>query len=69
VVKERQHAPAEFPEYAPMVKSLVCPECGEQFMETKAAVRGEDTLCISCARDDCLAVLGGGIRVLKAGAF
>jgi len=52
-----------------MVASLVCPQCREQFMETKAAVRGEDTLCISCARDDCLAVLGGGIRVLKAGAF
>jgi len=62
-------APAEPPEYAPMVPSLVCPDCGEQFMETKAAVHGEETLCITCAGDDCLAVLGGGIRVLPAGAF
>ena len=63
------NVPAVFPEYAPMVASPRCSECGEQFMETKAATGGEQPLCLTCAGSDVLGVLGGGIRALTGGKY
>jgi formylmethanofuran dehydrogenase subunit E len=59
----------EFPEYAPIVDSASCSECGEQFMETKASARDSAPVCLPCAKDDCMAVLGRGICVLEKGAY
>lgn len=36
------------PEYAPMKKSVICEECGEAVMETKARLSGGRVLCMSC---------------------
>jgi formylmethanofuran dehydrogenase subunit E len=58
-------APPEFPEYAPIVNSLVCGICKEEFMETKNAGTNKAPICLSCAKDDCHALLGRGICVLK----
>lgn len=44
-VKEVQN-PA--PAYAPMKKNVICSECGEQVMETKARLSGGRVLCIPC---------------------
>jgi len=61
--------PAEFPEYAPIFDSADCSACGEQFMETKGALRGGKPVCLACAKADCYAVLGRGVRVLPDGAW
>jgi len=62
-------APADFPEYAPIVDSETCSACGEQFMETKRFEGTDKPVCLDCAGADCLAVLGRGICTLKAGRF
>ena len=62
-------APAEFPPYAPIFDSAVCSICGEEFMETRGALRGGKPVCLSCAGADCLAVLGRGICPLPGGAL
>ncbi len=36
------------PEYAPMKKSVLCEDCGEMVMETKARFSGGRVLCITC---------------------
>ncbi len=59
----------EFPEYAPIVNSEICAVCGEQFMETKRAPGRDAPTCLTCARADCLAVLGRGICVLRGGQY
>lgn len=58
----------ELPEYAPIVDSAVCDVCGEEFMSTKAGDTTEP-VCINCAKADCMAILGGGICLLKKGMF
>jgi formylmethanofuran dehydrogenase subunit E len=62
-------APAAFPEYAPIFESATCASCGESFMETRGALRGGKTLCLTCAQADCYAVLGSGIRALPRGTW
>lgn len=44
-VKEVQ---SSVPEYAPMAKSVICEDCGEMVMETKARFFGGRVLCITC---------------------
>ena len=61
--------PAEFPEYAPIFDSATCSVCGEEFMETRGAVRNGQPVCLTCAKADCFAVLGRGVRVLPDGAW
>jgi len=62
-------APADFPEYAPIFDSAVCSICGEEFMETRAVLRMGEPVCLTCAKADCLAVLGRGVRVLTNGSW
>jgi len=38
----------DLPSYSRITNSLVCPNCGEKFMETKAVKRGDDFLCAYC---------------------
>lgn len=61
--------PPVFPEYAPIVDSDTCAVCGEQFMTTKKAQGADEPTCLACAAEDCLAILGSGIRVLEKGTF
>ncbi len=56
--------PVEFPEYAPIFDSATCSVCGEEFMETRGALRKGQPVCLACAKADCYAVLGRGVRVL-----
>ena len=60
---------ALFPEYAPIVDSVMCKTCGEEFMGTKKAQGSDDPVCLACAEADCMAVLGRGICVLERGIF
>lgn len=61
--------PAEFPEYAPIFDSATCSVCGEEFMETRGALRKGEPVCLTCAKADCFAVLGRGVRILPDGAW
>ncbi|MBN2497172.1 MAG: TraR/DksA C4-type zinc finger protein [Deltaproteobacteria bacterium] len=61
--------PAVFPEYAPIFDSALCSACGEELMETRAALRAGEPTCLACAGEDCFAVLGRGIRILAGGAL
>jgi formylmethanofuran dehydrogenase subunit E len=38
----------KLPSYSRMMESLICPICGEKFMETKAVRKGDDLLCGGC---------------------
>ncbi|MFO7956686.1 MAG: FmdE family protein [Candidatus Brocadiia bacterium] len=61
--------PAEFPAYAPIHDSATCAGCGEEVMETRAALREGRVVCLDCAGADCMAVTGRGIHVLRDGQF
>jgi formylmethanofuran dehydrogenase subunit E len=61
--------PAELPEYAPIFDSATCSVCGEEFMETRGALRNGQPVCLTCAKADCFAVLGRGVRVLPQGGW
>jgi formylmethanofuran dehydrogenase subunit E len=52
-----------FPEFAPIVGSATCADCGEEFMETKAVRIKGDVYCRSCAKVDCPTVRGRGISI------
>jgi formylmethanofuran dehydrogenase subunit E len=39
----------ELPSYSKIMESLVCPICGEKFMETKAVKKDGENICVSCA--------------------
>lgn len=54
---------ADLPGYAPIVDSVICRNCGEQLMSTKAA---PDGTCMTCARKQYFQVEGRGI-VSKSG--
>ncbi|WP_419657202.1 FmdE family protein [Desulfosarcina variabilis] len=49
---------ADLPGYAPIVESIICQNCGEQFMSTKAAPNGT---CLACAGKQYFQVEGEGI--------
>ena len=38
----------ELPSYSRIMESLVCPTCGEKFMETKAVKRDDEFICANC---------------------
>ena len=39
----------ELPSYSRIMESLVCPICGEKFMDTKAVKKDSENICASCA--------------------
>lgn len=62
---EMQEIPAVLPAFAPVYDSVTCDACGEDFMETRGAIRKGKQVCLACAKDDTFAVLGRGITFLK----
>ncbi|GAB6905081.1 putative S-adenosyl-L-methionine-binding protein AF_0433 [Desulfosarcina cetonica] len=48
----------DLPGYAPIVDSIICQNCGEQLMATKAALNG---ICLTCAEKPYFQVEGRGI--------
>jgi len=59
---EAQAVQAVLPPYAPIVKSFVCPECGETIMATKTVGEGEKKgYCRACAGIEIPGVDGRGI--------
>ena len=57
-------APCEFPEFAPIVDSIECTVCKEEFMCTKNAGTEDKPVCLNCADKGIMAVLGRGITEL-----
>ena len=52
----------KLPDYAPIVKSAVCPACGEEIMATKIVAEGENFgLCPMCSGEKYFQVEGRGI--------
>lgn len=52
----------ELPDYAPIVKSAICPACGEPIMATKTVSEGENRgLCLICSGGKYYQVEGQGI--------
>ncbi len=43
-----EHVKVMLPSYSRILDSLVCPVCGEKFMETKGVKKGDEYLCLSC---------------------
>jgi formylmethanofuran dehydrogenase subunit E len=41
----------DLPGYSRILGSLVCPSCGEKYMETKAVKKGDELLCPDCGGD------------------
>jgi len=55
------------PEYAPILESLVCSECGEKVMESKTIKKEGRILCIPCSKEGFYQVDGEGISFCKEG--
>ena len=60
-IHEEREVPVTPPPYAPMVESLVCMTCGEEFMGTKAVEREKGVVCRTCAEIQVPSVTGAGI--------
>lgn len=61
-----KRAKIDVPEYAPMFDSVRCSVCGENVMASKVVEKGEEHVCIPCAKAAFSQLDGGGIRELKA---
>ena len=51
------------PEYAPILESIECSECGESVMETRIRMRNGQPVCMSCADERHWLVDGSGIKM------
>lgn len=52
---------ADIPEYAPIQESVLCEECGESIMFSRAVQKEGRRLCIPCSHAGYYQVDGGGI--------
>jgi formylmethanofuran dehydrogenase subunit E len=50
-------------DYAPILESVICAECGEKLMESRARIRNGQPLCLQCARENPWQMDGSGIRM------
>ena len=55
-----QEAKPRLPEYAPSLPSLTCPQCGEEFMQGRAASDGHT--CLACSGEEIFTLEGSGIQ-------
>ncbi len=55
----------EVPEYAPILESLVCSECGEKVMESRTVKKDEKILCIPCSKEGFYQMDGKGISFCR----
>jgi tRNA-Thr(GGU) m(6)t(6)A37 methyltransferase TsaA len=53
--------PVQLPPYAPMVNTVLCSECGEEVMESKAVKQNESIYCRTCIGSGFPSVTGEGI--------
>ena len=51
------------PGQAPIFPSVVCSQCGEAVMETRARVKDGKIFCLTCAKDDYFILEGRGMHI------
>ncbi|MFP4521258.1 MAG: FmdE family protein [Fibrobacterota bacterium] len=64
-ILEINKVPVKNVKYAPIMDSLTCDECGEVFMESKAAEKEGKKVCLACSGNGLNAVTGEGIRKIE----
>ena len=52
-------------DYAPILESVICAECGEELMGSRACIRNGQSLCLQCANENPWQVDGSGIRMAQ----
>ncbi|MCW4025053.1 MAG: FmdE family protein [Candidatus Bathyarchaeota archaeon] len=60
-VLSAKNVPVMLPDYAPLLKSVVCDVCGEEVMATKSVSEGTRSLCLTCSGERYFQVEGKGI--------
>lgn len=55
----------KIPEYAPVMESFVCSECGEKIMESRAIRKEGKILCIPCSKEGFYQLDGEGISFCR----
>lgn len=57
----------EIPEFAPIFSSVICSECGDVVMETRARFRNGKPVCVRCSRAQYYQLAGDGISCVTGG--